>query len=151
MNSFHLAIAVDDLEAARKFYTETFSCKVGRTAEKWIDFNFFGHQLSVHFRPEEVAQARTNDVDGKNIPVKHFGIILKWNEWHVLADKLRSEEMSFVVSPYIRFKGEVGEQGTFFLKDPSGNFLEFKTFKDINNLFKVDSEDIENHIYEYTI
>lgn len=142
MNPFHLAIAVDDLEAARKFYTETFGCKVGRTADKWIDFDFFGHQLSVHLKPEEVTQARTNDVDGKNIPVKHFGIILKWDEWHVLADKLTSLKTRFVVDPYIRFKGEVGEQGTFFVKDPAGNFLEFKTFRDFNNIFKVASEDL---------
>lgn len=134
MHPFHLAIAVDNLEAARHFYTKLLGCMVGREAPKWIDFNFFGHQLSVHLKPEEVQKAKANEVDGKHVPVRHFGIVLPWDEWHALADQLKGK-VTFIIEPYIRFKGELGEQATMFFADPAGNALEFKSFKDISQLF----------------
>ena len=135
MNPFHLAIAVSDLEKTRLFYTTLFNASIGREAEKWIDFNFFGHQLSAHLKPEEVSKAKTNEVDGKSVPVKHFGIVLDWEAWHDLADRLKQNSTPFIIEPYIRFEGEVGEQATMFLSDPSGNALEFKSFKDKSRLF----------------
>ncbi len=135
MHPFHLAIAVHDLETARKFYGELLNCRQGREAKKWIDYDFFGHQLSVHLKPEETTHVKANDVDGKQVPVRHFGIILPWNEWHALADKLKAVHTKFVIEPYIRFKGEVGEQATMFFLDPSGNALEFKSFKDMGQVF----------------
>lgn len=131
MPLFHLAIAVNDLEKAKAFYGDLLGCKIGRSAAKWIDFDFFGHQLSVHLKPEECSTAKTNIVDGDNVPVRHFGIILEWNEWEKLGDKLRAASQPFIIEPHIRFKGEVGEQGTFFFLDHSGNALEFKTFRNI--------------------
>lgn len=136
MPPFHLAFPVSDLAATRKFYEQTLGCSVGRTAERWIDFDFFGHQLSAHLRPEEVAQARTNEVDGDNVPVRHFGAILKWEQWHELSERLQEMGISFIIEPHIRFKGEVGEQATMFLLDPSGNALEFKSFKDMSQIFE---------------
>ncbi len=135
MNPFHLAIAVHDLEAARRFYSDLLKCEQGREAEKWIDYNFFGHQLSVHLKPEETAMAKANEVDGKQVPVRHFGAILPWDDWHALADSLKAANMQFIIEPYIRFKGEVGEQATMFFLDPSGNALEFKSFKDMSQVF----------------
>jgi uncharacterized protein len=135
MNPFHLAIPVHDLEAARRFYKETLGCSLGRESEKWIDFNFFGHQLSVHLKPEETGLASANAVDGKQVPVRHFGIVLPWEEWHALSRRLKAANTEFVIEPYIRFAGEVGEQATMFFMDPSGNALEFKSFKDISQLF----------------
>lgn len=138
MNPFHLAIAVKDLEETREFYTTLFGAKVGRTAEKWIDFDFYGHQLSAHLKPEEVTQPATGEVDGKSVPVRHFGVVLGWEEWHRLADQLKEKSVTFIITPYIRFAGQVGEQATMFLLDPSGNALEFKSFKDQNQLFACD-------------
>jgi extradiol dioxygenase family protein len=135
MIPFHLAFPVSDLAATREFYEKTLGCSVGRTAERWIDFNFFGHQISAHLRPEEVAAARTNEVDGDKVPVRHFGAILEWEQWHELADKLTEEGHTFIIEPHIRFKGQVGEQATMFLPDPSGNALEFKSFKDMGQVF----------------
>lgn len=135
LHPFHLAIAVYDLEVSRKFYGVLLGCEQGREAEKWIDYNFFGHQLSIHLKPEETTQAKANDVDGKQVPVRHFGVILPWNEWHALADKLHAANIKFIIEPYIRFKGEVGEQATMFFLDPSGNALEFKSFKDMSQVF----------------
>jgi extradiol dioxygenase family protein len=135
MNPFHLAIPVHDLEAARRFYQQTLGCSIGRESEKWIDFNFFGHQLSLHLKPEETGIAGANAVDGKQVPVRHFGIVLPWEEWHALSERLKSANTKFVIEPYIRFAGEVGEQATMFFMDPSGNALEFKSFKDISQLF----------------
>jgi len=132
---FHLAFPVSDLEATRAFYEHTLGCTVGRTAERWIDFDFFGHQLSAHLRPEEVAQAKTNEVDGDKVPVRHFGAILKWEQWHELVERLKETDNTFIIEPHIRFKGEVGEQATMFLLDPSGNALEFKSFKDMSQVF----------------
>lgn len=135
MNPFHLAIAVNNLEEARTFYSSLFGAEVGRESEKWIDFNFFGHQLSVHLKPEETAKAAANEVDGKQVPVRHFGIVLDWGEWHRLADRLNAKAVSFILDPYLRFEGLPGEQATMFLLDPSGNALEFKSFKDESQLF----------------
>lgn len=135
LHPFHLAIAVNDLEKARAFYGTLLGCKQGREAERWIDFDFFGHQLSIHLKPEEVGTAKANEVDGKNVPVRHFGIVLPWDEWHSLSDHLTSHHTRFIIEPYIRFKGEIGEQATMFFLDPAGNALEFKSFKDIKQLF----------------
>jgi extradiol dioxygenase family protein len=135
MQPFHLAIAVKDLQESEKFYTEKLGCTIGRKSEKWIDFNFFGHQLSIHLKPEEISNASKNDVDGKSVPVRHFGIVLEWEQWHKLAEKLESVKTDFIIEPYIRFEGKPGEQATMFFTDPSGNALEFKSFKDEAMLF----------------
>lgn len=132
---FHLAIPVKDLAESRAFYGVLLGCAEGRSAEKWVDYNFFGHQLSVHLKPEETGSAEANVVDGKYVPVRHFGAILEWNQWHALADKLTKRGTQFIIEPYIRFKGEIGEQATMFFLDPSGNALEFKSFKDMSQIF----------------
>jgi extradiol dioxygenase family protein len=132
---FHLAFPIRDIDETRKFYGDLLGCDIGRSTDKWIDFNFFGHQLSAHIKPEELNQVSANAVDGKNVPVRHFGAILPWKEWHELADKLQAHEIEFVIEPYIRFKGEVGEQATMFFLDPCGNALEFKSFQDETQIF----------------
>lgn len=136
---FHLAIAVKDLESTRKFYGEILGLVEGRSAEKWIDWNFFSHQLSTHVKPDEVSEAQKNQVDGKNVPVRHFGLILTWDNWHELAKRLKEKEASgeikFIIEPYIRFQGQIGEQATMFFLDYSGNALEFKSFKDFSQIF----------------
>jgi hypothetical protein len=132
---FHLAFPIRDIEETRAFYGDLLGCDIGRSTDKWIDFNFFGHQLSAHIKPEELALAQTNSVDGKNVPVRHFGAILPWGEWHDLAEKLKTRGIEFVIEPYIRFKGEVGEQATMFFLDPCGNALEFKSFQDHSQIF----------------
>lgn len=131
---FHLAIPVHDLDAARRFYGGVFGCPEGRSAERWVDFDFFGHQLVAHLATG-AQPLHSNPVDGHEVPVPHFGVVLEWGAWHTLADKLRSAGVRFVIEPGIRFRGEVGEQATFFLYDPSGNALEFKAFKDATRLF----------------
>lgn len=137
LQPFHLAIPVYDLPAARKFYGEVFGLTEGRSDTKWVDFNFYGHQLVIHEHPKTASQdhASTNPVDGHDVPVPHFGVVLEWQQWHDLADRLKSFNTKFVIEPYIRFKGQVGEQATMFLLDPCGNALEFKSFQDINQLF----------------
>jgi len=132
---FHLAFPIKDIESTREFYGGLLGCEIGRSTEKWIDFNFFGNQLSAHVKPEELAVAHTNQVDGKNVPVRHFGALLEWDQWHTLADKLKEVSTDFIIEPYIRFEGEVGEQATMFFLDPSGNALEFKSFKDPSQIF----------------
>jgi uncharacterized protein len=132
---FHLAFPIRDIEETRAFYGGLLGCSIGRNTDKWIDFNFFGHQLSAHIRPEELSLVKANEVDGKNVPVRHFGVILPWDEWHALADKLTRHGIEFVIEPYIRFKGEVGEQATMFFLDPCGNALEFKSFQDESQIF----------------
>jgi uncharacterized protein len=131
---FHVAIAVHDLDKARDFYGRVLGCQEGRSAERWIDFNFFGHQLSVHLKADECGPSLTNPVDGDKVPVRHFGLILPWQLWHEKAELWR--DFDFVISPRIRFAGEVGEQATMFFKDPSGNALEFKSFKDPEDVFR---------------
>ncbi|WP_057937083.1 VOC family protein [Algoriphagus resistens] len=132
---FHLAFPIRDIAETREFYGELLGCEIGRSTDKWIDFNFFGHQLSAHVKPEELALAHTNTVDGKYVPVRHFGAILPWEEWHELADRLKARGVAFVIEPYIRFQGEVGEQATMFFLDPCGNALEFKSFQDETQIF----------------
>lgn len=132
---FHLAFPIRDIAETRAFYEDLLGCEIGRSTDKWIDFNFFGHQLSAHIKPEELALAHTNTVDGKYVPVRHFGAILPWGEWHELAEKLKTNGIEFVIEPYIRFKGEVGEQATMFFLDPCGNALEFKSFQDESQIF----------------
>lgn len=135
LRPFHLAIPVDDLIAAERFYGDLFGCARGRRSENWIDFNFFGHQLVTHLAPDECGRASTGRVDGKDVPVKHFGVVLDGDDWRRLADRLTAAGVDFIIEPGVRFKGEAGEQGTFFLLDPAGNALEFKYFDDIGQLF----------------
>lgn len=137
LTPFHLAVPVYDLAAARHFYGDVFGCSEGRSSEHWVDFNFFGHQLVIHHQAKSTSQehALSNPVDGHDVPVPHFGVVLEWDQWEALADRLKSRETAFVIEPYIRFKGQVGEQATMFLLDPCGNALEFKAFKDIGQLF----------------
>lgn len=120
-----------DKETARIFYRDVLGCRQGREADTWIDFDFFGYQLSFHVRPEvfDTPEA-TNRVDGKNVPVRHFGAVLEWEDWHTLKQRLMARQTDFIIAPYIRFEGDVGEQATMFFLDPSGNALEFKSFKD---------------------
>jgi extradiol dioxygenase family protein len=133
---FHLAFPIRDIEETRSFYEDLLGCEIGRSTEKWIDFNFFGHQISAHINPEELIQSIANEVDGKQVPVRHFGVVLPWEEWHQLAEKLNNHAVKFVIWPHIRFKGEVGEQATLFFLDPSGNVLEFKAFQNPSQLFE---------------
>jgi len=132
---FHLAIPVTDLEAARKFYAGLLGCRIGRESARWIDFDFFGHQVTAHLDPEHAQPVGANVVDGKDVPVRHFGVILEWTAWHELADRLQGAGVSFMIAPHIRFQGETGEQATLFISDPSGNYLEFKSFKDMRSVF----------------
>jgi extradiol dioxygenase family protein len=134
---FHLAFPVHDLVAAEAFYAGLLGCRIGRRDVKWIDFDFFGHQISAHLKPEETRAAGTSEVDGDNVPVRHFGAILPWADWHRLADKLKAAGVKFIVEPHVRFKGQVGEQATMFFVDPSGNALEFKSFEDPAQVFAV--------------
>jgi extradiol dioxygenase family protein len=131
---FHLAVPVDDLDAARRFYGETLGCEQGRTDDSWIDWNLHGHQLVTHKVPERSARAH-NPVDGHDVPVPHFGLILTVARFHELADRLREAEQQFVIEPYVRFEGQTGEQWTMFLYDPAGNALEFKAFADDSQVF----------------
>ncbi len=134
---FHLAIPVKEITITRTFYREIMGCEEGRSSDKWVDFNFFGHQLVIHIDDSlaKVEKAH-NEVDGHHVPVPHFGIVLEWNDWEELSNRLKANHIDFAIEPYIRFKGEVGEQATMFFYDPSGNALEFKAFKDMNELFK---------------
>ncbi|MGP1614461.1 MAG: VOC family protein [Pollutimonas bauzanensis] len=126
---FHLAFPVRDLAEARAFYGDLLGCPEGRSSNEWVDFNFFGHQIVTHLSPDECGGAQTSKVDDHNVPVRHFGA------WEALAGKLQDAGTRFVIEPYVRFKGEVGEQATMFFLDPSGNALEFKAFKNIDSLF----------------
>ncbi len=132
---FHLAFPVTDLEATRAFYTGLLRCGTGREAERWIDFDFFGHQITAHLIDEPETAVPGNPVDGKTIPARHFGVILDWDSWHELAFRLRNAHIDFIIAPYIRFAGESGEQATLFFQDPGGNYLEFKSFRDPQQLF----------------
>ncbi|WP_299097679.1 VOC family protein [Winogradskyella sp.] len=135
LSPFHLAIPVDDVDVCRDFYTNTLNLEEGRSSDHWVDYNFFGHQLVIHYKPKTKEDSHTNSVDGKDVPVPHFGVVLQWQDFHDFADLLKSKNINFIIEPYIRFEGQVGEQATMFFKDPSGNALEFKAFKDINQLF----------------
>lgn len=136
---FHLALPVTDLDETRRFYTDTLGCSTGRTASRWVDLDFFGHQLVLHLvDPADHPAAATNPVDGHDVPAGHFGPVLEWSDWERLADRLREHRIEFVIEPYVRFEGKAGEQGTFFVRDPSGNHLEFKAFRDQDMLFATD-------------
>ena len=135
LTPFHIAFPVDDLAAARHFYGSILGCPEGRSSNHWIDFDLFGHQIVAHFKPQSAEAAHHNPVDGHDVPVPHFGVVLPMDAWHNLADRLKAARVAFVIEPYIRFKGEVGEQATMFFLDPAGNALEFKAFADITQLF----------------
>ena len=135
LKPFHLAIPVDDLDAAKRFYCDTLNCTTGRTDDRWIDLDFFGHQVTLHLVESPRTTAPSNAVDGDDVPVRHFGVILERPDWQSLADRLQRANCEFVISPRIRFAGEVGEQATMFLLDPSGNALEFKSFANAGQIF----------------
>ena len=134
---FHLAVPVHDLEKARWFYGTVMGFEEGRSSDHWIDYDFFGHQFVVHLDENMQVESdlSSNPVDGHDVPIPHFGVVLTFEDWNNLADKLRAIDTKFIIEPYIRFKGEPGEQATMFFKDPSGNALEFKAFKDMAMLF----------------
>ena len=139
LRPFHLAFPVDDLSAARAFYGGVMGCSEGRSSDEWIDFDFHGHQIVAHLAPDK-GGAKNRDVanthvDGHGVPVPHFGLVLGMDEWKALAARLRAGGCEFVIEPTIRFKGQPGEQATMFLRDPSGNALEFKAFADVGQLF----------------
>jgi len=135
MHPFHLAFPVDNLKDARAFYGGLLGCPEGRSSDEWIDFNLFGHQIVAHLAHGEAQNDVHSDVDGKKVPVRHFGIVLSMSEWEAMADKLKKAGTQFVIEPYIRFKGEVGEQATMFFLDPSGNAIEFKATAHPDRLF----------------
>jgi extradiol dioxygenase family protein len=146
LTPFHLAIPVSDINRAREFYGGLLGCQEGRSDVQWVDFDFFGHQLVVH-RVEAGVEPGvepglgqkplpSNPVDGHDVPIPHFGVVLEWDRWQQLADKLTRRKLQFVIEPYVRFQGRVGEQATMFLLDPFGNALEFKAFRDPKDLFR---------------
>ena len=135
LNPFHLAIPVKEITETRYFYRDILGCEEGRSSDHWVDFNFFGHQLVLHIDSSKANILNENSVDGKSVPVPHFGIVLDWDVFENFEKKIRNK-VKFIIEPYIRFEGKAGEQKTMFFKDPSGNALEFKTFKNINQLFE---------------
>lgn len=135
MHPFHLAFPVRDLAESRHFYGELLGCSEGRSSPDWIDFNLYGHQIVAHLSPQSCGDAALSAVDGHGVPVRHFGVVLSMPEWEALAARLTDAGTRFVIEPYIRFKGQVGEQATMFFLDPSGNALEFKAFADMGQLF----------------
>ena len=138
LTPFHLAIPVHNLSKCREFYKKILGCKEGRNSDHWVDFDFFGHQLVIHYKEKSIEEVdkNTNLVDGKDVPVPHFGVVLEWNTFQELSIRLKSKNVKFIIEPYIRFKDLPGEQATMFFKDPSGNALEFKSFKDFNQIFE---------------
>ncbi|RED42133.1 hypothetical protein DFQ10_10928 [Winogradskyella eximia] len=135
LSPFHLAIPVHNLTECRNFYTNILNFEEGRSSDHWVDYNFFGHQLVIHYKEKQTTEVATNLVDGKDVPVPHFGVVLPWEIFQQFAELLKSKDITFIIEPYIRFEGQVGEQATMFFKDPSGNALEFKAFKDMSQLF----------------
>jgi extradiol dioxygenase family protein len=136
LRPFHIAFPVDDLEAARHFYGTVLGCPEGRSSEQWIDFDLFGHQIVAHYKPaEDKAASHNNAVDGHAVPVPHFGVVLEQRDWKQLAERISVAGVSFIIEPYTRFEGQVGEQSTMFFLDPAGNALEFKAFADLGQLF----------------
>ncbi|AEE20445.1 VOC family protein [Dokdonia sp. 4H-3-7-5] len=131
---FHLAIPVDDVEKARVFYRDILNLPEGRSSDHWVDFNFFGHQLVIHYKEKSIVDEVRNEVDGKAVPVPHFGVVLEWNQFQKFAKEI-APHVTFVIAPYTRFEGLVGEQSTMFFYDPCGNALEFKAFKDDSQIF----------------
>ena len=134
MQPFHLAFPVTDLKAARSFYVDVLGCAVGREDTCWIDFDFFGHQITAHLVPDRDSVA-SNPVDGQDVPSRHFGLVMGWDQWSTWTQRLLELNIEFLMEPTVRFAGEIGEQGTCFVADPSGNALEFKSFKDPQQLF----------------
>lgn len=132
---FHLAFPVNDLSDARAFYGNLLECPEGRSSPDWVDFDFYGHQIVAHLAPHDTGAGSVNAVDGHGVPVRHFGVVLGMQAWRALADRLTGMGVDFVIAPYLRFKGEIGEQATMFFRDPSGNAIEIKAFADIANLF----------------
>jgi len=132
---FHLAFPVRDLSQARAFYGTLLGCPEGRSSDEWVDFDFFGHQIVAHLSADSANDKAYNEVDGEQVPVRHFGVILSMAEWRTLADRLKQKKVAFVIAPDIRFEGQPGEQATFFIRDPSGNALEFKAFDDESRVF----------------
>ncbi|MBM1106164.1 VOC family protein [Aurantibacter crassamenti] len=133
---FHIAIPVYNLAECREFYRDVLNCEEGRSSDHWVDFNLFGHQLVIHYKPKLKNEVtHRNPVDGHNVPVPHYGVVLPWDTFQKFAKELKSKGIKFVIEPYIRFEGQVGEQATMFFLDPAGNALEFKAFKDIEQLF----------------
>jgi extradiol dioxygenase family protein len=135
MPPFHLAFPVRDLAETRQFYGDLLGCPEGRSSQEWIDFNFYGHQIVAHLAPEQCTTASTSAVDNHQVPVRHFGAVLSIPDWEKLAEKLKQVGTEFIIEPYVRFKGEVGEQATMFFTDPSGNAIEIKAFKNMDSLF----------------
>ena len=135
IQQFHLAIPVKNLEVCRTFYRDIIQCVEGRSDTHWVDFNFFGHQLVIHQKDDFIPQQISNPVDGHDVPVPHFGVVLSMDDWEKLSQRLIKNGTEFIIEPTIRFKGKPGEQATLFFKDPEGNALEFKAFKDIGQLF----------------
>ena len=133
---FHLAFPVTNLEAVREFYVSVLNCSIGRESDRWIDFDFFGHQITAHLDPTMINEVPVNSVDCHSIPARHFGVILDWSEWDGLVDRIRDFNINFYIEPYTRFKNQTGEQRTFFIQDPSRNYLEFKCFKDKKIIFE---------------
>ncbi|MBS1664413.1 MAG: VOC family protein [Bacteroidetes bacterium] len=134
---FHVAVPVYDLKETRAFYRDVLGCEEGRSSDQWVDFDFYGHQFVIHLKPKPVQAEglHHNPVDGHDVPVPHYGVVLEWDQWHDLEQRLKAKGIKFVIEPYIRFKGLPGEQATMFFLDPSGNALEFKAFQDITQLF----------------
>jgi extradiol dioxygenase family protein len=135
LTPFHIAFPVDDLDAARSFYGGVLGCPEGRSSAEWIDFDLFGHQIVAHYKPQAEAIAVSNAVDGHAVPVPHFGVVLTPADWKTLAERVAAAGVSFIIEPYTRFEGQVGEQSTMFFLDPSGNALEFKAFADLSQMF----------------
>lgn len=138
VHPFHLAFPVDDLAQARRFYGSLLGCPEGRSADQWVDFNLYGHQIVAHLERQVVRRLASTEVDGKTVPVPHFGIVLPMVEWKALAQRLESAGIDFLIPPTIRFEGQAGEQATMFFLDPAGNALEFKAMADPDNLFEKD-------------
>ncbi len=138
LRPFHLAFPVHDLDAARAFWGGAMGCAEGRSSESWIDFDFYGHQIVAHLAPEAAAAQASNPVDGHNVPVPHFGIVLAMEQWEALAERLRAAGVQFVIEPHVRFRGQPGEQATMFFRDPAGNAIEMKAFADLGMLFAKD-------------
>jgi extradiol dioxygenase family protein len=136
LRPFHVAVPVHSLTAAREFYGDLLECTEGRSAERWVDFNLYGHQVVCHQIDALAKNAGANRVDGEAVPVPHYGVVLNWPDWERLADRLRSHNEQFIVEPGVRFTGEPGEQATLFIADPSGNVLEFKAMRNPDNLFR---------------
>ena len=137
LNPFHLAIPVIDLEESKRFYHNLLGAKIGRFSDTWIDFDFFGHKLVCHLSPASISET-SNPVDQEDVTIPHYGVVLDWNEFEAIIKQLEEKKINFIIKPTIRFKGEVGEQAIAFLRDPSGNAIEFKSFRNMDNLFKAE-------------